>query len=90
MEGPKGLISKKRGKKSNRAVPDERRKEIVRVIRDNDLGCRPLFISEKLRERQNLKYSSEFIRQLMAEYHQLWLPKRARRKLHQRRKKKGT
>jgi len=62
MEGPKGLISKKRGKKSNRAVPDERRKEIVRVIRDNDLGCRPLFISEKLRERQNLKQGENSIK----------------------------
>lgn len=85
--GPKGLISKKRGKKSNRAVLPEKRQEIAKIIADKYYSCRPLFISEKLEERHGIKYSSEFIRQLMIEFH-LWIPKQCKKNIHQRRERR--
>lgn len=86
-EGPKGLISKKRGRKSNRAVPHERRQEIAKIINENYYECKPLFVSEKLEERHNIKFSSEFIRQLMTEY-QLWFPNASKASIHQRRERR--
>ena len=86
-EGPKGLISLKRGRKSNRAVPNERRQEIAKIIIDNYYDCKPLFVSEKLAERHNITFSSEFIRQLMIEYH-LWMPGKSKKKNHQRRERR--
>ena len=47
-KGPKGLISQKRGRKSNRAVPQKKREEIAQIIEENYKGCKPFFISEKL------------------------------------------
>lgn len=87
--GPKGLISKKRGVKSNRAVPDEDRKKIVRIISENYQDCKPLFISEKLEQHHNIKYSSEFIRQLMVEY-RMWFPKANKAKIHPRRSRRAS
>jgi transposase len=54
-EGPKGLISKKRGRKSNRAVSNEKRQEIATLIRKHYYDCKPLFVSEKLQERHSIK-----------------------------------
>lgn len=86
-EGPKGLISKKRGFKSNRAVPDKKRQEIAEIISHNYYDCKPLFVSEKLNEKYDIKYSSEFIRQLMIEHH-LWIPKKSKKNIHQRRERR--
>ncbi len=84
QEGARGLISKKRGRKSNRAVSNEHCQQIVKIIKDNYYDCGPLFIAEKLEEHHNIKYSSEFIRQIMIKYH-LWVPKTSKKKTHQRR-----
>lgn len=86
-EGGKGLISQKRGKPSNRAVPIQRQEEIANVIAREYYSCGPLFVSEKLKERNNISYSSEFIRQLMIKYH-LWVPRRKKQKVHQRRQRR--
>ncbi len=87
IEGAKGLASKKRGKKSNRAIPLERRQQIEKIISEYYKGFAPLFISEKLEEAHDIKYSSEFIRQLMIEYH-LWTPKKSKKSIHQRRERR--
>jgi transposase len=89
IEGIKGLISKKRGRKSNRAIPKEKRQEIAKIISERYKGCKPLFVSEKLEEYHGIKYSSECIRQLMIEYH-LWIPKQKKRKVHQRRARRAS
>lgn len=89
QEGPTGLISKKRGKPSHRAVSKEKREQIAQIIQSNYQGCKPLFISEKLSEYHHMSYSSEFIRQLMIGY-QLWFPKRKKNNLHPRRKRKES
>ena len=88
-EGPKGLISKKRGRKSNRAVSQEERKRIAQIIEANYRECSPLFTSEKLAEYHQTHYSSEFIRGLMIEY-QLWFPKRKKTNIHPRRERKES
>lgn len=89
QHGPPGLISQKRGRKSNRAIPDERKKEIVRLINANYQDCKPRFISEKLAQYHNIKYSAEFIRQVMIEY-KLWFPQTRSEKVHQRRERKES
>lgn len=86
-KGPKGLISRKRGKQSNRKVSETKRKEIVRIISTKYQNCKPLFISEKLKEHEGIKFSSEFIRQLMIEYH-LWIPKQTKQQIQQRRQRR--
>jgi predicted DNA-binding protein with PD1-like motif len=87
--GPQGLISKKRGRQSNRAVSDEKRKEIVRIINANYYECKPRFISEKLVQYHDIKYSAEFIRQVMIEY-KLWFPRTRSEKVYQRRERKES
>jgi hypothetical protein len=85
--GRKGLISQKRGMASNRAIPIQKREEIANIIAKEYQFCKPLFISEKLKERNNIDHSSEFIRQVMIEYH-LWFPQRKKQKIHQRRQRR--
>lgn len=86
--GSKGLISKRRGKKSNRAVTEEIKKEMAKIIADEFYDCKPLYVSEKLEEVYKFKYSSEFIRQLMIAHH-LWIPKESKRNIHQRRQRRS-
>jgi transposase len=86
-EGRRSLISKKRGQTSNRAVPPMKRKEILQIIEKHYQFCKPLFISEKLKERHNISFSSEFIRQLMIK-HNLWIPNKKKQRLHQRRQRR--
>lgn len=83
-EGRKGLISKKRGIRSNRAVLETKKAMISTIIGKHYQGCKPLFVSEKLKQYHEIKYSSEFIRQLMTQ-HGLWFPKTKKQNLHQRR-----
>jgi len=86
-DGRKSLISKKRGQVSNRAIPPNQCHSILEIIKKYYQNCKPLFISEKLKERHNISYSSEFIRQLMIKHH-LWTPNRKRQRLHQRRQRR--
>ena len=89
QSGPHGLISKKRGRSSNRAVSKEERVKILKIISERYQDCKPLFISEKLNEHYNINYSSEFIRQLMIEYH-LWIPKKNKSRSHPRRPRRKS
>ncbi len=86
-EGRKGLISKKRGKTSNRAISDQMCQEIISLIIKEYQFCKPLFITEKLKERHNISFSVEFIRQLMIKNH-MWIPRQKKLKLHQRRQRR--
>jgi hypothetical protein len=87
-EGRKGLISQKRGKVSNRVIPKEIREEIASIVAREYQFCKPLFVSEKLKERHNLDFSSEFVRQVMIEYN-LHVPKRKKTQIHQRRERRA-
>ncbi|MCB1083719.1 MAG: ISNCY family transposase, partial [Simkania sp.] len=88
-EGRKGLISKKRGQKSNRAVSTIERIRIAKIITEHYHGCKPLYVSEKLKNLHGVEYSSEFIRQLMTEFH-LWFPRKMKCKTHPRRPRRNS
>jgi transposase len=76
-EGAKGLIHKNRGRVSNRLLPEEKRKQIVNLIRINYPDFGPTLACEKLLERDGIKCSSETIRKIMTE-EDLWNPKKKR------------
>lgn len=88
-EGAKGLISRKKGMRSNRAIPENRRKEIASIILNHYQDCKPLFVSEKLSQYHDIHYSSEFIRNLMIQY-RLWQPKIKRKKIHRSRQRRAS
>jgi len=86
--GPEGLISQKRGIKSNRATPDDIKTKMVQIIADELYGCKPRYVSEILADEYGFKYSSEFVRKLMIKHH-LWIPKKSNPKVHQRRQRRS-
>lgn len=74
-EGARGLIHKNRGRVSNRLLPEEKRKQIVNLIKTNYPDFGPTLACEKLLERDRIKCSSETVRKIMAE-EGLWNPKK--------------
>lgn len=84
-EGPSGLISKKRGKPSNRRIPDKLKAKILDLIKKQYSDFGPTLISEKLLENHHIKISAETVRQWMLQK-ELWKEKRRKRlKIHQSR-----
>jgi hypothetical protein len=82
-EGPTGLISKRRGRRSNRRKPEALRRAAVAIIRQwyRDFG--PTLAAEKLREDHGIALGRETVRQWMIEAG-LWLDRPQRRKrIHQ-------
>lgn len=81
--GPAALISKKRGKPSNRSYPAVVRTEAVALIKANYLDFGPTLAAEKLAGRHNLHFGVETIRRwMMAEG--IWKDRRQRLKpVHQ-------
>lgn len=81
--GPAALISKKRGKPSNRSYPAIVRTEVVALIKANYLDFGPTLAAEKLAERHGLHFGVETIRRwMMAEG--IWKDRRQRLKpVHQ-------
>lgn len=60
--GPEALVSKKRGKRSNRAYPDAFKQQVLTLIRDNYHDFGPTLIAEKLVEKHDIELSDETIR----------------------------
>lgn len=73
-EGVNGLIHKLRGKKSNRAIPREKKDRIANLIKQYYTDFGPTLAHEKLAELHNISFSDETIRQIMTEA-SLWKPK---------------
>lgn len=63
--GLAGLAHKNRGKASNRAMSEKRKKEIMYLIKSHYSDFKPTLASEKLFERHQIKVSREKLRQLM-------------------------
>ena len=88
-KGPQGLISKKRGMANIRKMSLEKRLKIAVIVREKYSDFGPTFASEKLREKENLLVSREFLRQLMIE-EGLWKAKKKKEKrVHQRRARRS-
>jgi len=85
LNGEKGLISKRRGKKSNYSLSDDLKNQIVKIINQNYPDFGPTFAREKLVENHGLHPSISTVRSLMIE-HKIWVSRRIKTpKVHQRR-----
>ena len=83
IEGPTGLISKRRGRPSNRRKPEELRSKALAIIREHYWDFGPTLAAEKLREVHQITLGRETLRLWMIE-DGLWLDRRQRRKqVHQ-------
>jgi transposase len=76
-DGAEGLVSRKRGRPSNRRHSDELRERIIAIVREHYADFGPT-AREYLIERHGLKISCETLRQLMIEA-SLWQDREARR-----------
>lgn len=88
-EGPKGLISKRRGKRSNNHLSSDLIQKALSLIKEkyNDYG--PTLVSEKLEEKHCLKLSRETLRQLMIK-EGIWKVKRVKdKKIYARRTRRS-
>jgi len=63
--GPAALVSRKRGKPSNRSYPALVRTQAIALIRANYLDFGPTLAAEKLAERHGLRLGVETVRRWM-------------------------
>ena len=83
IEGAPGLISKRRGRRSNRRKPEALRRAVLTIVRQWYWDFGPTLAAEKLREDHGITVGRETLRQWMIEAG-LWLDRRQRRKpIHQ-------
>jgi hypothetical protein len=82
-DGAVGLVSKKRGRPSNRRHTEEFRNAAVDLVREHYVDFGPTLAAEKLLERHQIGVSKETLRQWMTEAG-IWTSRRERkRQLHQ-------
>src|SRR5215471_7802630 len=74
-EGPKGLISKRRGRRSNRRKREALRKAVLAIIREWYWDFGPTLAAEKLREVHGITLGRETLRLWMIEAG-LWLDRK--------------
>jgi transposase len=77
-EGAAGLASRRRGRPSNRRLPEAVREAALAAVRERYADFGPTLAAEKLEELHDIRLSRETLRQWMSEAG-LWLPRRARR-----------
>lgn len=87
-QGPEGLVSRKRGRPSNRKLTDKYRESVLSLVRDRYHDFGPTFACEKLIEKHKLKVSRETLRSWMIEA-ELWVPRRQRKKVYQPRNRRA-
>lgn len=82
--GPAGLVSKQRGRPSNRQLAEELKSQVLALIRARYSDFGPTLVCEKLQELHGLRVSRETLRKWMTA-DGLWLPRKQRRRVHQNR-----
>jgi hypothetical protein len=85
--GPKGIISQKRGKPSNRQTKTSSKGLILRIIQEHYEDFGPTLAIEKLKEHHHIVISRETLRKWLIEAH-LWTPKVKKRTRHLLRKRR--
>ena len=85
--GEQGIIHKLRGKTSHRKFDPVFLKNIAEIYKKEFLGYKPTFFTEKLAEEYNILISKESARQILS-LHQLWTPKKKKRKHRTKRERK--
>lgn len=87
-DGSGGLVSKKRGRPSNRRYPEAFRNTVLDIVREHYHDFGPTLACEKLAERHRIGISKETLRQWMTQAG-LWTSRQERRKhLHQPRNRR--
>lgn len=81
QSGKKGLISKRRGKQSNRAYKGKFKSQVMSLVRERYPDFGPTFAAEKLEEYHAIKISEETLRSWMT-LEKLWIPKRRKSRRH--------
>ena len=84
-QGEGGLVSQKRGKKSNRKTPEELRSYIIELLKTKYLGFGATLASEKLEEREGIKISDETLRTWLIEENLWKAKKKIKTRAYQRR-----
>ena len=91
--GEKGLISKKRGKPSNRQLPKIIKDQAIGLIFNSYIDFGPTFAHEKLKEKYFLNISVSTVRNLMIS-NNIWKTKKSKKRkvyqLRDRRKSTGS
>jgi len=82
IEGPSGLISKRRSRPSNRRKPEALRHAVLTIIRQWYWDFGPTLAAEKLHEDHGITVGRETLRQWMIEAG-LWLDRKQRKRVHQ-------
>jgi hypothetical protein len=82
--GDKGMISKQRGKASNRSFNHKFRKRVMVLVKEKYPDFGPTFAVEKLLEYHGIKISDETLRKWMIEEH-LWISRKKRSRIHPQR-----
>jgi transposase InsO family protein len=77
-EGPEGLVSRRRGRPSNRRHSDAFRQRVITLVREHYADFGPTLAAEYLAERHQITISHETLRKLMIEAG-LWKDRDARR-----------
>jgi len=89
LEGPDGLVSKKRGRPSNRRLPNAMREHALSLVLAHYVDFGPTLAAEKLRERHDLDVSVETLRRWMVEA-EIWVPRsRRNQRVHQPRHRRS-
>ena len=77
VEGASGLVSKKRGRASNRALSSELRDRALGLVQSRYHDFGPTLAAEKLRELHQVVVSVETLRKWMMDA-EIWVPRRER------------
>ncbi|MCB9658904.1 MAG: ISNCY family transposase [Polyangiales bacterium] len=85
--GPAGLISRHRGRRSNRRTPEELRRAAATLLTAHYADFGPTLATEKLTELHGFDVSVPTVRKWMIELG-LWTPRRKRRAIHQPRRRR--
>lgn len=80
-KGTQGIVSKKRGRTSNRALCPTFRKQVMALIQERYSDFGPSFANEKLAEYHNITLSNETLRKWMIEDN-LWTPRQKSQCIH--------
>ena len=88
-DGPTGLVSRKRGRSSNRQLPPGVESRVRGLIRDSYADFGPTLACEKLRERHGIEISPACVRRIMIDAG-FWVPRKLRPpKVHQPRNRRA-
>lgn len=86
--GVKAIISKRRGKKSNRAYSDEFKQKAISIVKENYYDFGPTLAAEKLTENHNINIHFTTLRNWMIEEGVFRTKKRKSKIIHQSRERR--